>query len=95
MSLSAGAEAVTYKIRVQGILDDTRSAWVANLHINVQAAADAPPITTLTGVLRDEDALEDVLDALNMLGLPLISVERMDTDRPGSTDVSYANEVTS
>jgi len=82
MSQFVGAEAVTYKIRVQGILDDTRSAWVANLHIDVQAAADVPPITTLTGTLRDEDALEDVLDVLNMLGLPLISVERMEIDRP-------------
>ena len=82
MSQFAGAEAVAYKIRVQGILDDTRSAWVANLHIEVQAAADVPPITTLTGTLRDEDALEDVLDVLNMLGLPLISVERVEIDRP-------------
>jgi hypothetical protein len=95
MSQSAGAEAVTYKIRVQGILDDARSAWVANLRIDVQASADAPPVTTLTGTLRDEDVLEEVLDVLNMLGLPLISVERMDTDRPGSTDVSCANELTS
>ena len=92
MSQFVGAEAVTYKIRVQGILDDTRSAWVANLHIDVQAAADVPPITTLTGTLRDEDALEDVLDVLNMLGLPLISVERVEIDRPRSTDVPLSSE---
>jgi hypothetical protein len=51
------------------------------LFSDTQAGADAPPITTLTGALRDEAELADVLDRLYALGLPLISVEREEPDQ--------------
>jgi hypothetical protein len=51
------------------------------MQIDTQAGEDAPTITTLTGALRDEAELADVLDRLYALGLPLISVEREEPDQ--------------
>ena len=80
MRRSANSEAVICKIRVQGILN-RQTASAMGLFSDTQAGADAPPITTLTGALHDEAELEDVLDRLYALGLPLISVEREEPDR--------------
>jgi hypothetical protein len=74
------AEPVTYKIRVQGVLD-SQTVQVEGLRIDTPAEADAPTMTTLTGAFQDEDALENVFDQLYTLGLPLISVERVEADR--------------
>jgi hypothetical protein len=74
-------EPVTYRIRVQGALDNSQTARVTGMQIDTQAGEDAPTITTLTGALRDEAELADVLDRLYALGLPLISVEREEPDQ--------------
>ena len=54
------------------------------LFSDTQTGTDATPITTLSGALPDEAALDHLLDKLYTLGLPLISVEReeADTDAP-------------
>lgn len=43
--------------------------------ITTHRQPDAPPVTELTGVLRDQAALASVLETLYDLGLPLLSVE--------------------
>ncbi len=70
----------TYKIRVQGVLD-SQTFQVEGMRIDTRAEADAPTMTTLTGAFQDEEALENVFDQLYTLGLPLISVERVEADR--------------
>ena len=55
------------------------------LFSDTQTGADAPPITTLTGVLPDEAALDHLLDELYEHGLPLISVEREEADQAAPT----------
>lgn len=80
------SDAVTYTIRVQGVLDSHQAARVTGLHIDTRTGVDAPNITTLTGALRDEAELEEVLDRLYALGLPLISIEREETDRAEAAD---------
>jgi hypothetical protein len=92
MPRSTNTEAVTYKIRVQGILD-RQTASGMDLSIDTQTDADAPPITTLTGTLPDEAALDHLLDKLYTLGLPLISVEREEADQAASTGASASREV--
>ncbi len=74
------AELATYKICVQGALD-SQTIQVEGMRIDMLAAADAPTMTTLTGAFQDEEALENMLDQLYTLGLPLISVERVEADR--------------
>jgi hypothetical protein len=75
------AAPVTYRIRVQGALDNSQTARITGLQVDTEAGADAPVTTTLTGTLHDEAELAGVLDRLYALGLPLISVEREEPDQ--------------
>ena len=63
------------------------------MQIDTQAGGDVPIITTLTGTLRDEAELADVLDRLYALGLPLISVEREESDQSAPADAPSSREV--
>jgi hypothetical protein len=47
--------------------------------IAVESEGDGPPITTLTGTV-DQAALQGLLRRLYSLGLPLLSVNRVDTE---------------
>jgi hypothetical protein len=42
--------------------------------ITVESEGDGPPVTTLTGTVADQAALQGLLRRLYSLGLPLISV---------------------
>jgi hypothetical protein len=66
---------VTYEIKVPGRLDDSWSDWVEGMTITVESGGDGPTITTLTGVVADQAALQGLLSSLYSLGLPLISVK--------------------
>jgi hypothetical protein len=92
MPRSTNAETITYRIRVQGILD-RQTASGMDLIIDTQTGTDAPLITTLTGALPDEAALDDLLDNLYALGLPLISVEREEANQAASTGTPASREV--
>lgn len=67
----------TYEIKVPGRLDDGWSEWFEGMTINVEAGDDCPTITTLTGIVADEAALQGLLDRLYALGLRLLSVVRL------------------
>ena len=41
--------------------------------ITVESEGEAPPVTTLTGIVTDQPALQGLLRQLYSLGLPLIS----------------------
>lgn len=91
------AEPVTYRIRVQGALDNRQTARITGLQVDTEAGEDVPITTTLTGALRDEAELADVLDRLYALGLPLISVEREEPDRAApaaSREVDESDQLT-
>ncbi len=64
---------VTYQIQVPGQIGENWSDWVEGMTITVESEGDAPPVTTLTGVL-DQAALQGLLRRLYSLGVPLISV---------------------
>ena len=65
----------TYQIKVPGRLDENLSDWVEGMTIMVKREDNGPPITTLTGVLVDQAALQGLLRRLYTLGLPLIEVQ--------------------
>jgi hypothetical protein len=88
MSQSTVNEPAIYKIRAQGVLDRSWADRVEGMHIDALAEADAPAITTLTGPIADQAALENVLYTLYTLGLPLISVERLSADQAGPAEAS-------
>jgi hypothetical protein len=85
-------EPVTYRIRVQGALDNSQTARITGLQVDTEAGEDAPITTTLTGALRDEAELAGVLDRLYALGLPLISVERDELDQAAPAASREVNE---
>jgi hypothetical protein len=68
----------TYEIRVPGRLDESWSEWFEGMTITVERGGDGPTITTLTGVVADEAALQGMLDRLYSLGLRLLSVVRIE-----------------
>ena len=70
----------TYQIKVPGRLDENLSDWVEGMTITVEREDDGSPITTLTGVLVDQAALQGLLRRLYSLGLPLIEAKWIGTE---------------
>jgi hypothetical protein len=65
----------SYRVRVQGHLDDSWSDRLGGMVITRAFTADKQPMTILIGHLEDQSALSGVLNALYDLHLPVISVE--------------------
>jgi hypothetical protein len=70
----------TYRIRVQGVLDENWSEYYGGMTIQAKIEPDQPPVTTLTGQLLDQAALMGVLNRLYGLCLPFLSVECLSID---------------
>ncbi len=68
----------TYRIRVQGHLDESWSDRLGGMVITSAFTASRAPMTILVGHLIDQAALCGVLNALYDLHLPLLSVECLD-----------------
>ena len=69
----------TYQIVVPGELDESWTDWDGGMKVEVVCEGDSSPVTSLTGAL-DQAALHGVLRRLYSLGLPLISVNRVDPE---------------
>jgi hypothetical protein len=71
-----------YEIRLEGHLDPRWAAWFDGLRLRTESDGT----TVLRGPVVDQAALHGVLQQVRDLGLPLVSVTRLDPDRPhGST----------
>ena len=68
----------TYRIRVQGRLDDSWADRLGGMAITADTAAEKLPVTILVGHLSDQAALSGILNTLYELHLPLLSVENLD-----------------
>jgi hypothetical protein len=68
-------EPATYRIEVQGRLNDTWSAWFDGLTVGVEANGDGTAVTTLAGSVADQGALYGLLSRIRDLGLPLLLVQ--------------------
>jgi hypothetical protein len=73
----------TYRIRVQGRLDDTWADRLGGMAITTDTTADKPSVTILVGHLADQAALSGVLNTLYELHLPLLTVENLDEEQGG------------
>jgi hypothetical protein len=81
-----------YEIRLAGLLDARWAAWFEGL--NVCHGGDGT--TLISGPIADQAALHGLLQRVRDLGLPLVSVTRVETDPPttlgtGRADVADAN----
>lgn len=65
-----------YQIRVKGNLDQTWSDWFDRFTIMPQANNE----TLLTGPVADQCALHGLLAKIRDLGLPLLSVKRVENE---------------
>lgn len=65
----------TYKLRVQGYLDESWSEYMGGAAIRAQSWPHKPQVTEVTGEFQDQAALAGALGLLFDLGLPLLSVE--------------------
>ena len=74
------SRAVTYQIKVQGHLDEYWSEWFDDLTITYDEQDD----TILTGPVTDQSALHGLLKKVRDLGLPLISVNPVETCIPAT-----------
>jgi hypothetical protein len=73
-----GCEAsVHYEIRIQGQLDQRWSSWFDGLQVTSDPAGD----TTIAGPVTDQAALHGLLAKIRDLGLPLLSVRRIDPEQ--------------
>jgi hypothetical protein len=70
--------AARYQLRVEGVLDAGWSAWFDGLEVT----SDAHGQTTITGPVADQAALHGLLAKIRDLGLPLISVHRIQPRDP-------------
>jgi hypothetical protein len=68
----------TYRIRVQGQLDERWLDYFEGMTIDVTQAADGLPVSTLSGCLQDQAAVHGMLQKLYSLGFPLLSVEQVE-----------------
>jgi hypothetical protein len=64
-----------YQIKVKGILCNEWSEWFESMTIKSKEG-----MTTITGKVADQAALHGLLVRVRDLGLPLISVTRIESD---------------
>ncbi|MCH7610927.1 MAG: hypothetical protein IIB10_09640 [Chloroflexi bacterium] len=74
-----------YEIRIKGHLDDRWADWFEGLTITLEDNGD----TLLTGPVVDQAALHGLLRKVRDLGIPLLSVNRVE---PGQADGSEVKE---
>jgi hypothetical protein len=65
-----------YEIRLTGRLDRRWATWFDGM-----AVAYADGVTVISGEVVDQSALHGLLHRVRDLGLPLVSVVRLDADR--------------
>jgi hypothetical protein len=66
-----------YEIRLKGHLDLSWSEWLGDMTIIHQANGD----TLLTGPIADQAALHGILNQMRDIGIPLISVNPVDSTK--------------
>jgi hypothetical protein len=81
-STGAPDEPVRYEIRVKGHLADRWAGWFEGLTIARQENGD----TLLAGPVVDQAALHGLLSKVRDLGMPLLSVMRLESGQADSVD---------
>ena len=71
-------EAGQYEVRLKGHLEPRWSAWLDGLTLT----QDSDGTTVIHGSVIDQAALHGLLQKVRDIGLPLVSVTRVDPNRP-------------
>ena len=73
---------LVYQIRIEGHLGRQWTSWFEGLTITLEENGD----TALTGPVVDQAALHGLLRKVRDLGLPLLSVMRVNPDQPDALE---------
>ena len=73
----------TYEIRVEGHLDQRWSSWLDGLTLTHVVGQDGKPQTRIVGIIADQAALHGVLARVRDIGVPVLSVNRIESQRGG------------
>jgi hypothetical protein len=76
-------QSVVYQIRIKGHLGQQWTDWFEGLTITLEDNGD----TLLTGPVIDQAALHGLLKKVRDLGMPLLSVNRVEPGRADAPDV--------
>jgi hypothetical protein len=76
--ISTASEAGRYEIRLKGHLDNRWATWFDGLTLTT--CSDGT--TTIHGLVVDQSALHGLLQRVRDVGLPLISVTRVEPNQP-------------
>ena len=71
----------TYRIEVEGHLDESWSDRLGGMRISTHKRADQSTVTAMTGRVRDQAELAGVLNSLYELHLPILSVEHIGKEK--------------
>lgn len=77
-----GPAAGRYEIRLTGRLHERWAAWFDGLSVSHHEDGT----TVISGPIADQAALHGLLQRVRDLGLPLVSVERVEADQPDPPD---------
>jgi hypothetical protein len=77
---------MVYQIRIKGHLDDRWADWFEGLTITREDNGD----TLLTGPVVDQAALHGLLKKVRDLGVPLISVNRIESGQAAAAQAAAA-----
>jgi hypothetical protein len=69
-----------YRIAVQGRLDESWSSSFDDMAIEVENDGTSVAVTILSGTVTDQVALHGLLARIRDLGLPLLSVQRIEQE---------------
>ena len=75
---------MVYQIRIKGHLDSQWTGWFEEMNISLDENGE----TLLTGPVADQSALHGLLKKVRDLGMPLLSVNRIE---PGQRDAPGSN----
>ncbi len=74
-------ETNNYDICLKGHLDQRWMSWFEGLSIAHGFSRDGTPVTTLSGDLPDQAALHGALAKLRDIGIPILSINRVQSEK--------------
>jgi hypothetical protein len=78
---SPASQPIVYKIGIEGHLDAQWTDWFSGLAITLEENGN----TLLTGPVADQAALFGLLKKVRDLGMPLVSVNRLEPCKPDTS----------
>jgi hypothetical protein len=77
MSQDKRSESTVYRIKIKEELDKNWKDWFSNLDMTIEKNSEGNPVTILSGAIRDQSALNGLLNKIWGLNLTVLSVKQI------------------